>query len=304
MARCADGGRLDYHFWRPESLGGPGNAPALRRAAAFEASPLRLHRLPALRLDDVEPKPAAPARRMLASPDRGARVSAAADDGGNGTAAAASSSSSSASALPPLRSCRAGWSKDGTVPVRCGADKTRYIVARVGAAGRADRASWPAVGADNRTATTADVELFAGPGGGGGELRVRCTPRWRRRDQSPPASAAATPLVTSAVVTFSEGPVFAGESALAWASNATELYFDSTKDPLDSLPFDESLRATASNAATPPRRLPRVISCFISADDPGNDGLPVYATGAVVALANASAPLGVELRSFSFPLTP
>lgn len=300
--KCAGGGRLDYHFWAPESLGGAGNAPSLRRSAAFEASPLRLHRLPAIRIEDIEPHPSAPERRMLASPDRSARSGAAsvtsdAYDGDVDSEAVAEGAT--ASSVPPARSCRASWSKDGTVPIRCGVDKTRFIIARVGAGGKSDRDSWPTIGADNRTATTAVVELFATAAG---DLRVRCTPRWRRKDQSPPASVALTPLVTSAVVTFAEGPVYNGESSLAWATNATEVYYDATKDPLDSLSFDESLRTTSTASQLPPRRLPRVISCLITADDPGNNGLPVYVTGTFVALTNASAPLGVELRSYSYPL--
>lgn len=247
---------------------------------------------------------------MLASPDRNARSAAAAlaligNSSGNadeGVAAAIGEALAAPATVTPVRSCRATWSKDGTVPVRCGVDKTRYIVARMGAGGKSDRDSWPAVGADNQTATTAVVELFA-DAASAGDLRVRCTPRWRRKDQSPPTSAALTPLVTSAVVTFAEGPVYSGESSLAWASNGTELYADATKDPIGSLSFDESLPLTVAGSLVPRRRLPRVISCFITADDPGStSGLPVYVAGTYVALANASAPLGVELRRFTYPL--
>ena len=81
-------------------------------------------------------------------------------------------------------SCSARWDDTGTVPVRCGSDKTRYLVANLGSNGRSDSESWPALDANNATATRAVVELFQD----GGEVRVRCSPRWIRRDGSQPPS--------------------------------------------------------------------------------------------------------------------
>ena len=81
-------------------------------------------------------------------------------------------------------SCTASWDDTGSVPVRCGSDKTRYLVANLGSNGRLDIESWPALDANNKTATTAVVELFQD----GGEVRVRCSPRWIRRDGSSPPS--------------------------------------------------------------------------------------------------------------------
>ena len=74
-------------------------------------------------------------------------------------------------------SCKARW--DRTVPVRCGSDKTRFIVANLGANGRADTESWPAVDANNAPATTARVTLSQAPTG---ELRLQCIPNWVPRD--------------------------------------------------------------------------------------------------------------------------
>ena len=45
------------------------------------------------------------------------------------------------------------------------------------------------------------------------------------------------------------------------------------------------------------RLLPRVISCFVRAEDPSNNGLPVYVTRTYLATANSSAPEGILLQT-------
>lgn len=193
-------------------------------------------------------------------------------------------------ALAANGSCRATW--DTSVPVRCGVDKTRYLVEKLGARGQADTESWPARGANNSTLTTAVVELYSISVAQDQKLKLRCSPRWLRRDGSPPQSAALTPVVTELVMTQSAGPVFAGEGSQTWSSvTSTE----------DSVFFDGSFSKNTPTGSD--RYLPRVISCAITAEDPANNGLPVYATGVYVAIANASAPYGIELRpNFVFPL--
>ena len=111
-------------------------------------------------------------------------------------------------------SCTASWDDTGSVPVRCGSDKTRYLVANLGSNGRLDIESWPALDANNKTATTAVVELFQD----GGEVRVRCSPRWIRRDGSSPPSLSFDrnldyrgPIVQSTLVTQTGKPCFCFE---------------------------------------------------------------------------------------------
>lgn len=100
--------------------------------------------------------------------------------------------------------CFATWDKN--VPVRCGSDATRYLVAKLGARGLSDRDSWPALDANNATATTAVVELFQL---GGAEVRVRCSPRWIRRDGSEASkNPFQRPVVRSALVTQTGEPFF------------------------------------------------------------------------------------------------
>ena len=67
--------------------------------------------------------------------------------------------------------------------------------------------------------------------------------------------------------------------------------------------FSNAFQANSSSPTDHGRYLPRVITCVIRANDPGNNGLPVYATGQYLAIANSSVPFGIELRpNFSFPL--
>ena len=102
--------------------------------------------------------------------------------------------------------CNAQWHQK--VPVRCGSDMTRYLVANLGSNGLVDLESWPALDANNATATTAVVELFQD----GGEVRVRCSPRWIRRDGSrPPANPLLGPVVQSTLVTQAGKPFFCFE---------------------------------------------------------------------------------------------
>ena len=234
-------------------------------------------------------------------------------------------------------SCTASWDDTGSVPVRCGSDKTRYLVANLGSNGRLDIESWPALDANNKTATTAVVELFQD----GGEVRVRCSPRWIRRDGSSPPSPPfyrnldyRGPVVQSTLVTQTgkpcfcfeienykvsfiffllitnfhpqnhnaAGPVYTGEASLAFASKTDDL----NQDPdisSRSVSFSYAFTTNSSSPTGSKRYLPRVISCVIKADDPANNGLPVYVIGQYIALANASSPLGIELRpEFVFPL--
>jgi hypothetical protein len=93
--------------------------------------------------------------------------------------------------------------------------------------------------------------------------------------------------------------VYLNEASLAFTST-TEEYLDQFTSPRS---FTNAFPANSSSPTAFNRYLPRVITCVIKALDPGNNGLPVYATGQYVALANASAPYGIELRpNFSFPL--
>jgi hypothetical protein len=88
--------------------------------------------------------------------------------------------------------CFASW--NSAVPVRCGFDKTRFLVANLGANGRADTESWPAVDANGATATTARVIMTQDASG---ELQVRCIPRWISRDPN----VAYVPDTTSVTLT-------------------------------------------------------------------------------------------------------
>jgi len=250
MSAClSPGSRISYPFWDPTSFAAGGNGAPDQPVPP----PLALHRLPALRLADVEP----------ANPKNGP--------------------------------CRAIW--DPAVPVRCGADKKRYMVANLGPNGPGDTTSWPALGGANNqtTRTTAVVDVLSGPDGG---AAFRCLPVWLRADGSVPQSAALTPVPTSVVITQSAGPVYAGDEKFAWASSAVETLVvegPGLASVLGAYPSVDSM-PTAYN-----RYLPRVVTCAVEASDPENDGSPVYARGAYLAVRNAAAPNGIELRPFSFP---
>lgn len=192
-------------------------------------------------------------------------------------------------------SCRAKW--DPSVPVRCGPDKTRNLIYRTGARGQSDLTSWPSRDANNASATTAVVELFQS--NTTGELRLSCSPRWLRRDRSPPQSPRLTPVVLSAVLGQVAGPLNNGEAPIAWSRNTAELLQPTEGDPatktLTSTSFTNAFPANASSSTAYNRFLPRIITCSITADDPANGGLPVYAFGVYLAVANSSAPFGIGL---------
>ena len=130
----------------------------------------------------------------------------------NGTLLSPRNLEKKADRLPALRltdipdrgdKCTASW--DSSVPVRCGSDKTRFLVAKLGARGLSDTESWPALDANNQTATTAIVELFQE----GGEARVRCTPRWIRRDGTAPGVLGVKTLPASqSVLVTQSGELF------------------------------------------------------------------------------------------------
>lgn len=246
--------RLSYFFWDQNSFDAGGNQPTIPTA-----TPPLLHRLPALKLSDIQP-------------------------------AAKSRSTESGS-------CYASWDKDGVVPVLCGSDWTRYLVAKlgsVGTKGKVDTTSWPARGANNQTLTTAIMSVVPIPG----SVSFTCRPQWRRADGSY-SGTNAPPVMTSMVITQSAGPVYAGEEKLAWASGSADLGINSLLEyysVLGGYPSNSTL-STGSN-----RYLPRVVTCSIRAVDPGNDGWPVYAIGSYLAVENANATGGIELRpNFSFP---
>jgi len=245
------GGRLSYRFWDPNSFDAGGNQPTIPTA-----TPPLLHRLPALKLADIQP--------------------------------AAKSNQSTGS-------CYASW--DPAVPVLCGSDKTRYIVAKLGSGGKTtkvDTTSWPARGANNQTLTTAVMSVIPFPGG----VSFQCIPVWRRADGSLPLLSA-TPMMTSRVITQFAGPVYAGEEKLTWASGSAEAGIG-VSDGYSSVLGAYPSNATSSTGSN--RYLPRVVTCSVKAVDPGNNGWPVYAIGSYLAVANANATGGIELRpNFSFP---
>jgi hypothetical protein len=233
-------------------------------------------------------------------------------------------------------SCVASW--DGRVPVRCGSDKMRFIVANLGANGRADTESWPAVYANNAPATTARVTLSQAPTG---ELQLQCIPDWVPRDTTvqyrPETTSVELTQTGESLFRFrveekrkeksffssdflslfffffsvhallfppkkptSAGPVYLSEAPLAFTSTTAvfETDFNQLRSFTNAFPANSTLPTTAFN-----RYLPRVVTCVIKASDPGNNGLPVYATGQYVAIANSSSPYGIELRpNFAFPL--
>ena len=94
--------------------------------------------------------------------------------------------------------------------------------------------------------------------------------------------------------------MYVNEAPLAFASKTVDL----NQDPnILSVSFSNAFAQNSSSPTGYERYLPRVITCLIKADDPANNGLPVYVFGQYVALANASSPLGIELRpNFVFPL--
>lgn len=136
-----DGHRASYPFWDPKSFGSEvGGAPS----QPSPPPPLG-HFLPALRLKDV--------------------------------AIPAEVGSRQAGHFCKYCSCRAIWDKN--VPVRCGSDMNRFLVANLGARGDSDTESWPALDANNATATTARVTITQKPDGG---LQLGCVPQWVTRN--------------------------------------------------------------------------------------------------------------------------
>lgn len=94
----------------------------------------------------------------------------------------------------------------------------------------------------------------------------------------------------------------ASEAPLAFASNTVDFYGDLAQ-PLESVSFSNAFATNSSSPTAYDRYLPRVITCLIKADDPANNGLPVYVTGQYIAIANNASSLGIELRpNFVFPL--
>ena len=96
--------------------------------------------------------------------------------------------------------------------------------------------------------------------------------------------------------------MYTGEASLAFASKTEDL----NQDPdisSRSVSFSNAFATNSSSPTAYDRYLPRVITCLIKADDPANNGLPVYAFGQYVALANNASSFGIELRpNFIFPL--
>ena len=94
--------------------------------------------------------------------------------------------------------------------------------------------------------------------------------------------------------------MYLSEAPLAFTSTTDvfETEFNQLRSFTNAFPANSTLPTTAFN-----RYLPRVVTCVIKASDPGNNGLPVYATGQYVAIANSSSPYGIELRpNFAFPV--
>ena len=96
--------------------------------------------------------------------------------------------------------------------------------------------------------------------------------------------------------------MYANEAPISFNRKTAELYQDPGISSR-SVSFSNAFQTISSSPTDYNRYLPRVISCFIKADDPANNGLPVYAFGQYIALANNASSLGIELRpNFVFPL--
>jgi hypothetical protein len=96
--------------------------------------------------------------------------------------------------------------------------------------------------------------------------------------------------------------VYANEAPISFNRKTEELYQDPGISSM-SVSFSNAFATNSSSPTDYSRYLPRVISCLIKADDPANDGLPVYAFGQYIAIANNASSLGIELRpNFVFPL--
>ena len=107
-----------------------------------------------------------------------------------------------------------------------------------------------------------------------------------------------TPVVAKTVITQTAGPIYSGEEKSAWASGVVE-----TAGNVPALAsLGQAYQANGTSSTSFDRAFPRVVSCAITASDPANNGLPVYATGVYLLLPNATLPFGLDLRpNFNFP---
>ena len=111
------------------------------------------------------------------------------------------------------------------------------------------------------------------------------------------------PQIPPHQINTTAGPVYLSEAPLAFASITAEDGGGPFSMTERGVSFSNAFQANSSSPTDHGRYLPRVITCVIRANDPGNNGLPVYATGQYLAIANSSFPFGIELRpNFSFPL--
>ena len=185
----------------------------------------------------------------------------------------------------------AGQAGTRTCPSAAASTRRRHFVAKLGARGQADTTSWPARDVNNQTATTAVIDFI--PAIGDEPLGVfRCFPSWRRADGSAPAQRRGDPTVAKHGDLAGGGTYLRrrGEAHLArrrqgypWRGAGTSLPNSQRRPP--------SLGGFLC-----------VVSCVITAEDPSNNGLPVYVTGTYLAIVNFSVPGYLEFKPFSFPL--
>ena len=143
--------------------------------------------------------------------------------------------------------CRASW--DPTVPVRCGSDLTRYLVAKLGARGQADTTTWPTT-TYAAPSTFLEVELFRD----GADVSARCKVTWQRfdRQQTDVAFSLTAPVIKSMVITQTAGPnpLSPGEEKLSWASSSTDLFAQSSSTPLFSVSVTNAYPADNSSSTS------------------------------------------------------
>jgi len=143
--------------------------------------------------------------------------------------------------------CRASW--DPTVPVRCGSDMTRYLVAKLGARGQADTTTWPTT-TYAAPSTFLELELFRD----GADVSARWRVTWQRFDsqQTSATFSLVAPVIKSMVITQTAGPnpLSPGEEKLSWASSSTDLFAQSSSTPLFSVSVTNAYPADNSSSTS------------------------------------------------------